>query len=158
MRGGGSASRQAQEKLIRSSVLGQRSSQAPKVTKSSSIKSLRQHRLKQSKSSNHHRRGSREHLSITPSSSSSVTVSRAPSFREINEKSSIAEPHTGAIATKTDTTKRTKQPTKIPVFRKLPTTNLCCGSVTPNHDVHRCNTFEISGDKHLANKLDNVVS
>lgn len=152
MRGGRTASRQAQEKLIRSSVLGQRPSQAPKVTKSSSIKSLRQ-RLKQS--SNHHRRG-REYLSISTSSSSSVTLSRAPSFREINEKSSIVHPQTDG--TQTDTPKRTKQPTKIPVFRKLPKMDLCCGSVTPNRVAHRSKTFEITDEQQLAKKLDNVVS
>lgn len=150
MRGGGTASRQAQEKLIRSSVLGQRPSQAPKVTKSSSIKSLRQ-RLKQSKSSNHHRRGGRENLSIS-TSSSSLTVSRALSFREINEKSSIAQPVTA------ETPKRPHQPTKIPVFRKPPTTNLCCGSVTPNRVAHRSNTFEITDDQQLAQKKDTHVS
>lgn len=154
MRGGATASRQAQEKLIRSSVLGQRPSQASKVTKSCSIKSLRQ-RLKQSKSSNHHRRGGREHLSISTSSSSSLTVSRAPSFREITEKSTIAPL---ADATKTETTKRAIQPTKIPVFRKLPAMNLCCGSVTPNLVVHRSNTFEITDDHQLSNKINNTVS
>lgn len=154
VRGGDPASRLAQEKLIRSSVLGEER-KATKVTKSSSIKSLRQ-RLKQSKSSNHHRRGGRKNLSI--SSSSSVSLSRAPCFREINEKSSIAQPLTDALTTKTDNNKRTKQPTKIPVYQKVPATNLCCGSVTPNYDAHRCSTYAKMDDQQLDKKIDNAVS
>lgn len=155
MRGGATASRQAQEKLIRSSLLGQRPSQASKVTKSCSIKSLRQ-RLKQSKLSNHHRHGGRDNLSISTSSSTSVTVSGTPNFREINEKSPIEKPVTDALPT--NTTKRAKQATKIPVFRKQPKMNLCSGSVTPNRIAHRSDTFEISGKPQVINNLDNAVA